>query len=200
MTPLAEANLGEYVAVDESLFCHNHGHEQIWLIGLINTRNKNFRIEAVKIRDSHILEKIIRHHVGKGNNVVTDRWGVYNWINSHNSGYNRIIHIHEYHDFGYGAESTSHVKSIWGDLKQKLHSFYVAVKSDTFILFAKEMEFRKKISQRNNNDIIKKLQFIFNHIASTVKYDLFKKEDLEDYEKEDYQLDNDSSSDEEEEE
>ena len=30
MTPLVESNLGEYVAVDESLFCHNHGNEQIW--------------------------------------------------------------------------------------------------------------------------------------------------------------------------
>ena len=70
----------------------------------------------------------------------------------------------------------------------------MAIKSDNFILFAKEREFRKKVSQISHNDIIKKLQFIFNHIASTVKYDLFKKDDLEDYEKEDYQLDNDSSS------
>ena len=144
MTPLKESNLGKYVAVNESLFCHNHGYEQIWLIGLINTRNKNFRIEAVKSRDSHILEKIIRHHVGTGNNVVTDRWGAYNWMNSHNSGYNRIIHIHGHHDFGYGSESTFHVESIWGVLKQKLHSFYVAVKSDNFILFAKEMGLEKK--------------------------------------------------------
>ena len=94
MTSLVESNLGEYVAVDESLFCHNHGNEQIWLIGLVNTRNKNFRIEAVKSRDSDILEKIIRHHVGIGNNIVTDGWGAYNWMNSLNSGYHRIIHIH----------------------------------------------------------------------------------------------------------
>ena len=194
MTPLVESNLGEYVAVDESLFCHNHGNEQIWLIGLVNTRNKNFRIEAVKSRDSDILEKIIRHHVGIGNNIVTDGWGAYNWMNSLNSGYHRIIHIHGHHDFGYGAESTSHVESVWGELKQKFRSFYVAVKSDNFILFAKEMEFRKKVAQKNKDEIIKKLQFIFNHIAITVKYDLFKKEDLEDYEKEAYQLDNDSSS------
>ena len=113
--------------------------------------------------------------MGTGNNVVTDGWGAYNWMNSHNSGYNRIIHIHGHHDFGYGAESNSHVESVWGDLKQKLHAFYVSVKSDNFILFAKEMEFRKKVSQISHNDIIKKLQFIFNHIASTVNYDLFKK-------------------------
>ena len=86
------------------------------------------------------------------------------------------------------------MESVWGNLKQKFRSFYVAVKSDNFILFAKEMEFRKKVAQKNNHEIIKKLQFIFNHISITVKYDLFKKEDLEDYEKEAYQLDNDSSS------
>ena len=67
------------MAVNESLFCHNHGNEQIWLIGLINTRNKNFKIEPLKSKDSDILEKIIRHHIGIGNNIVTDGWGVYNW-------------------------------------------------------------------------------------------------------------------------
>ena len=143
--------------------------------GLINTRNKNFRIEAVKTRDSDILEKIIRHHVGIGNNIVTDGWGAYNWMNSFNSGYRRIIHIHGNHDFGYGAEATSHVESVWGDMKQKLRAFNVAVKSDNFILFGKEMEFKKKIARKNNDEIIKKLQFIFNHIATTVKYDLFEK-------------------------
>ena len=69
----------------------------------------------------------------------------------------------------------------------------MAVKSENFIIFPKKMEFRKKEAQKNNYEIIKKLKFIFNHIVTTVKYDLFQKEALEDYEKEEYQLDNDSS-------
>ena len=36
-------------------------------------------IEPLKSKDSDILEKIIRHHIGIGNNIVTDGWGVYNW-------------------------------------------------------------------------------------------------------------------------
>lgn len=152
------------MAVDFSLFCLNHGIEQIWLIGLINTRNKNYRIEAVKSRNSGILEKIIRHHIGTGNNIVTDGWHVYNWMNSLNSGYLRTIHMYGKYDFGYDEESTSHVESAMGDLKQKLRAFYMAVKSDNFILFTKEMELRKKLANKNNYEIIKKLKYIFNHI------------------------------------
>ena len=199
MIPLVESNLGEYVAVDESLFALIKDMNK-YLIVIINTRNKNLRIEAVKSRDSVILEKIIRHHVGTGNNIVKDGWGAYNWMNSFNSGYWRVIHIHGHHDFGYGTESTSHVESVWGGLKQKLREFYMAVKTDNFILFLKEMEFRKKVAQKNHNDIIRKLQFLINHIDSTVKFALFEKEDLEDFEKGAYQLDNDSSSDDEEDE
>ena len=194
MYPLVEANKSEYVAVDESLFCHTNMNEQIWLIGLINTRNKNFRLEAVTRRDGDILQRIIRQHIGTGNNVVTDGWGAYNWMNSVNSGFNRIIHIHGQHDFGYGEQSTSHIESVWSDLKQKLSAFYVAVREENFILFVKEMEWRMKISHKNNIEKIKNLQFIFNHVANTVKYDLFTLEELKDYEKLDYQFEDDELS------
>ena len=72
MTPMVEANKGEYIAVDESLFCHTQDNEKIWLIGLVNARNKQFRIEAVKRRDSDILQKIIKQYIGTGNNIFTD--------------------------------------------------------------------------------------------------------------------------------
>ena len=188
ITPMVEPNKGEYIAVDESLFCHTQNNEKIWLIGLVNTRNKQFRIEAVKRRDSDILQKIIKQHVGTGNNIVTDGWGAYGWMNAHNSGYNRIIHIHGHHDFGYGEESTSHVESVWGDLKQKLSSFYVAVKPDNFIYFAKEVEWRKKVSQKSNANKLKNLQEIFIHISNSINCELFEKELIEDYEKEDYEI------------
>ena len=54
-------------------FCHFNGNNQIWLIVLINTQTKDFRIEALLERNSEILEKIIRHHASIGNNIITDR-------------------------------------------------------------------------------------------------------------------------------
>lgn len=55
MQPLLEENKEEFIAVDESLFCHNYNNEQLWLVGLISTRSKAFRIEAVKRREGNIL-------------------------------------------------------------------------------------------------------------------------------------------------
>lgn len=84
--PMIDKDEGGYVAVDESLFSHFHDGTQIWFVGLINTRTQYFRIEAVLDRSATVLERIIRHHVGKGNNVVTDGWSGYDWMNSVNSG------------------------------------------------------------------------------------------------------------------
>lgn len=64
------------IAIDESLFSHYDGHRHIWVIGLINTRTFEFLTEAVYSRDSGILEKIIRHHISTGNNIITDGWGL----------------------------------------------------------------------------------------------------------------------------
>ena len=41
----------------------------------------------------------------------------YNWLDSNQSGYVHRKHIHGAHDFGYGMESTSHIESLWLQLK-----------------------------------------------------------------------------------
>ena len=190
-------NQNANIAVDESLFCHFNGNNQIWLIGLINTETKDFRIEAVLERNSEILEKIIRHHVSIGNNIITDGWSGYNWMDNPNSGFHRIIHVHGLHDFGHGAESTSHIESVWGDMKRLLTKLYVSVKSENFIYFAKECEWRKKNNHLNNMEKISEIIFILNHIADTVQFDLFDKDDIEDFNKNQYNFDlnNSDSSD-----
>ena len=197
---MTNANEFANIAIDESLFSHHDGHNQIWVIGLINTRTYDFRTEAVYSRDADILEKIIRYHISIGNNIITDGWGAYNWMNAANSGFNRIIHIHGHHDFGHGDESTSHIESVWSDLKRLLSRAYVAVKSENFIYFLKECEWRKKNSHLNFNDKIRNLQEIFIHISMTVENDLFTKDELEDFDKNEYEddlLNNNSESDEE---
>ena len=179
------------------MICHFNGNNQIWLIGLINTETKDFRIEAVLERNSEILEKIIRHHVSIGNNIITDGWSGYNWMDNPNSGFHRIIHVHGLHDFGHGAESTSHIESVWGDMKRLLKKIYISVKSENFIYFAKECEWRKKNNHLNNMEKISEIIFILNHIANTVQFELFDKADIEDFNKNQYNLDlnNSDSSD-----
>lgn len=39
---MTKTNLHANIAVDESLFCHFNGNQQIWLIGLIKTQSTDF--------------------------------------------------------------------------------------------------------------------------------------------------------------
>ena len=80
------------IAIDQLLFCHCNDNTKIWVIGLINTRNKDFRTEIVYSRDSDILKKIVRYHIGPGNNIITDWMGTNDWMDN-NPDFNRIIHI-----------------------------------------------------------------------------------------------------------
>ena len=52
--------------------------------------------------------------------------------------------MHGHNDFGFGNESTSHIESVWPDLKRLLSRIYVSVKSYNFIHFLKESEWRQK--------------------------------------------------------
>lgn len=54
----AEENAWGYFATDESLFTHIKG-KQIWVLNIINTSNKEFRIMVTLIRDTSNLKKFI---------------------------------------------------------------------------------------------------------------------------------------------
>ena len=59
---MASPNAHESFAINESLFCHQESLQQIWLVGIINTRTNEFRVEIVLDRKSQIMEKIIKHY------------------------------------------------------------------------------------------------------------------------------------------
>lgn len=67
---------GVFITVDESLYCLAN-NEKIWLIGLYNTNSKYFPIEAVKEKTIDVIKKIILHHIGKGNKIISDGWPRY---------------------------------------------------------------------------------------------------------------------------
>ena len=71
---LAIDNVNENIAIDESLFCHFNGVQKICVIGLININTYEFRLETVLEKNSEIIKKKIKFHVGPGNNIITDGW------------------------------------------------------------------------------------------------------------------------------
>ena len=55
-------------------------------------------------------------------------------------------------DFGIGIESTSHIKSRWGQIKSKIKEIYHIIPPKQFILFVKECEYKiifKNLSYEN---------------------------------------------------
>lgn len=92
------------------------GHEagtQFWVLGIINTQTKEFRIEPVQVRDTPMIKSFISRHTKRGNNITTEGWSTYEYLDSPNSGYQHFIHNHGGGDFGFGIESTSHIESLW---------------------------------------------------------------------------------------
>ena len=49
---MSSANAHENFTIDESLFCHQTGIQQIWLVELINIRTYDFHVGAVLDRNA----------------------------------------------------------------------------------------------------------------------------------------------------
>ena len=94
----AEENTWGYYSADESLFTHIKG-KQIWVLNIINTINKEYRISITLSRDTPHLKKFINTYIPPGNNIITNRWSSYNFLN--NLGYRRLEHNHGRNNWGY---------------------------------------------------------------------------------------------------
>lgn len=103
---------------------------------------------------------------------MTDGWRGYEWINNEDSGYSRIGHVHDLHDFGYGIESTSHVESIWSQLKQEIKSIYYIIPMHNFLYYLKECEWRIKTKVLSNEQKIEDFFEMYNLIKTVGSEDL----------------------------
>lgn len=55
------------------------------------------------------------------------------------------IRLSSYSAYSCGNEATSHIESIWGQLKGSIATIYNALAPEYFIYYLKEMEFRYDI-------------------------------------------------------
>ena len=153
-TLLGNENEWKYYSADESLINHYNG-KQIWLLGICDNNTKEFRIEASYDRDAETLKEFITSFVKKGNNIITDGWAGYSFLDEPGSGYRRIPHIHGGGDFGYGLQSTSHIESIWSQIKSKLKETYHIYPHGIFMTFVREIEFKIKANAMTDEQKIK---------------------------------------------
>ena len=94
-----------------------------------NNDMKNFRIICSYNRDSDILKKFISKFIPPGNHIISDGWIGYSFLNEPLSDYSHSVHIHGRNDFGFGLDSTSHIESILGILKQEIKGVYTTIRS-----------------------------------------------------------------------
>ena len=58
-------------------------------------------------------------------------------------GYNRDVHVLCGGDFGFVINSTSHIDSIWSQLKSILKKIYYIIPHNNFIMYLRETEWRQ---------------------------------------------------------
>ena len=145
---LGELNSRKYYSVDECNIITING-TQIWLLGIIDNENKDFRIEPILSRNTVALKNFINKYVSSGNYIVTDGWRGYDFLDKPDSGYRRFKHNHGSGDFGYGQQSTSHIESIWAQIRAKIKEIYHSMPHKNFLEFVREIEFKIKVSKLN---------------------------------------------------
>ena len=59
----------------------------------------------------------------------------YGFLNSPNSGYSHITHIHLGGKFGFGVEPTFHIEAIWNIIKGSIKTIYHVIPSTHVMQF-----------------------------------------------------------------
>ena len=136
-------------------------------------------MEAVFERNSNIIEKFITKYIEPRNNIITDGWSAYNIFNN-NPNYNRIPHNQGGGDFGYGIQYTSHIESLWSQLKGKIKSSYHAIPNKHIIHFVKESEYKYKLRSKTKTEKITHLFEAFQLIRDVSDIDFSQSDFLTD--------------------
>ena len=84
------------------------------------------------------------------------------------SGYTHFKHDQSEGDFGFGQESTSHIESIWSQLKAKIKDTYYTILEKNVLHFVKKAEFKIKLRSKSGPEKIKEF-FSCNDFLSDVK-------------------------------
>lgn len=131
---ISEENKREFFSADESLINYSN-NIQIWLLGVVNNNNKQFRIVGTTSRDANAISKFIQKFIFPGNAIISDSWPRYNWLNDAYPGYSHIPFNHSNGSFGSGLTSTSHMESIWSIIKAKIKNIYYVTPNKNLFSF-----------------------------------------------------------------
>ena len=164
-------------AIDETLISHVN-NTQLWIIGAIDTVNKDVRLILSFSRDEDTMKKFVETYIENGNTIITDAWRSYNFLDNEESEIHHIVHNHGHGDFGHGQNSTSHIEQYWSQLKANIHQMYNIVPKSNINLYIRESEFRISIRNLSYDDKLKKLSELFEYVISTNNNECYDDEKL----------------------
>ena len=183
---LGKTNGGSNISMDESLFTHING-EKIWVIGAKNNKTGNIRLDVFKTRNEEDIKIFINNHIKKHNNIITDGWPGYNFLDSEDVEYQHEEHIHgRGGNFGFGQHSTSHIEGIWGTLKSYIERIYNKIPDNNFILFLREAEFRYNIRSLSFSEKENEIKEIIKYVGDASDFELYNLDELNDNNNYDY--------------
>ena len=117
---------------------------------MINAETKEIILELVDNRDANTLKNILEKHVLPGNIIVNDAWDVYFFLDDINSGYAHHVYNHGRGNFGNGLDSTSHIESIWSEIKSTIKNIYYSIHATNLVYHLREAEYRRNTKHLNN--------------------------------------------------
>ena len=128
------------------------------------------------------MSPFIQKFVTLGNQNVTDSWGVYNWIDSPESGYQHIKYNHSLGLFDSGLQSKSHIEAIWNIIKSKIKNTYYIIQGKKILRYVLEAEYKYNILNKNYDDKLFDFFEVYNLINSFSDEELKNKDFLNDSE------------------
>lgn len=75
----------------------------------------------------------------------------YNYLDDVNSWYTHIKHNHGAGSFGFGIQSTSHIESIWSQIKSKIKATYNTIPNKNILHFVREAEYKILLKKGADN-------------------------------------------------
>ena len=106
------------INIDESMFTHSNGNK-IWVVGAVNNETRNIRCDIFYTRNTADMKLFINNHIKKENNIITDGWSAYNFLDNNNSHYYHEVHVHGPNgQFWFGQHRKSHIEDVWRLLKR----------------------------------------------------------------------------------
>ena len=119
LNKLGKTSGGSNISISKKWCLHIYWGKNMG-VGAINNKTRNIRIDIFKTRNSSNMKLFIFNNIKKDNNIITDEWPIYSFLDNDDDPYTHKAYVHQPNgQFGFGQYRTSHNEWVWNLLKKK---------------------------------------------------------------------------------